>query len=275
MSRLVGSVGAMGNHQSEPAPGETALTVEESVALLRELVSLWRENPPTTIPVFENTALRGVGALSHVDHAMTLTNAVTLLAENEMFVQLIPLVRMTLECAVTAAWFATARGSGDAALLEGTRLRRALASDAARLIDVDSREAIADLNVAMGELGAVDSAEAKKFEARCRSLVGGDWLYLSYRHLSEFSHAGSLLLDHYIQSSEVSEATPLGFEYVPEDDPVAGRNVLGLDCWLVHIALSSWDSLAPTPVVTKALAEIGNKMDFQSALVRRLPGPCL
>ena len=268
MSRVVGSVESMSDQQSKLVPGETAPTVEVSIALLRELLSLWRENPPMTLPVFEDTPLRGLGSLGHVDHAMTLTDAVTLLAESEMFVQLVPLVRMTLECAVTAAWFSGTTGSGDAALLEGTRLRRALATDAARLVEADSSEAIADLDATMQELGAVDSTEAPKFEARCRSLVGGDWLYVAYRHLSELSHAGSLLLDHYVQPSEVSEANPLGFEYVSEDDPVAGRDVLGLDCWLVHIALSSWGSVAPTRVVTKALAEIGARMGFHSVLAR-------
>jgi hypothetical protein len=254
---------------STTTPGAALPSIEASLRLLQELLDLWQDNYPTTLPVFEERPIRGFSALSHVDHASKLTESVIALATSEMFVQLVPLVRMTLECAVTAAWFATASGSGDAALHEGTRLRRALVVDTSKYLGTNPAAALASLDAAKAELGDVDPTEAKYFERRCKSMEGGESLYISYRRLSEYSHAGSLLLDYYLQESEVSEANPLGFEYTPDNDPEVGRSAVALDGWLVHIALTAWNTIVPVAAVTEALERIATEQGFTSVVRRK------
>jgi hypothetical protein len=244
-------------------------TVEESLGLLGEMLAVWRDDPPTALPQLEESAQRGVGVLAHVDHAAALTDSVILLAKAGQYVQMVPLVRMTLECAVTAAWFVVTPGSGDASLLEASRLRRAYISDLAATMGADAAVQIADLQALIDDLGD-ESQEAKKFEARCRSLAGGGWLYIAYRQLSELSHGGTLLLDHYLQSSEMTEANPLGFEYVPGDNADQARSILGTQGWLLHLALTAWDMAVPLDDRTEHLAEIAKRAGFKSEVRRKL-----
>ena len=257
------------NSNSRIAGGATPPPIDESLALLGELISIWKSNLPSTLPVLDGTALRGVSLMAHVDHAVSTTEAVLTLCEHEKFIQIVPLVRLVMECAVTAAWLSVTPGSGDSALFEASRLRRAMMSDVSRLLPADSGAGLKDINDAIADLGDVQSDEAKKFETRCRSLAGGDWIYVSYRNLSEFSHAGTLLLDHYIQETPASPENPLGFNYVTDEDTTRTQSVLGTCVWMLHIALTAWDSMIPIEDRTRRLASIAQNMGFESTVRRR------
>ena len=89
---------------------------EQSVDVLRQLLLIWDEVPETEVPVLEDGDWeRGVSARVQVEHAVGLTRAVLVLADAGLLIQSVPLVRMTMECAVTAVWLTIASRSGKAA----------------------------------------------------------------------------------------------------------------------------------------------------------------
>lgn len=241
-------------------------TIEESRDRIdRLLADGWMKGEPTVFPLLDGTPLRGMSIYANVDHATRLTKAVLALADRELYLELVPLIRMTLECAVTAAWYSVTPHSGDAALQEGTRQRRALIN-AVELATQDSFEdSLRRLDADLSELDAFKSSEARQFEQRCRSLQGGDWLYVIYRELSGFSHAGALLLDHYIQPAE---ETPLGFEYVGDSNRVRAASDLATQVFVIHLALSAWDLVVPNAARSATLAAVAADASFASEIRR-------
>ncbi|GEM_PF-3688954 len=49
------------------------------------------------------------------EHAVALTNSIMLLAEHDMLIQAAPLIRLTMECGITAAWFSVVPNAVNAA----------------------------------------------------------------------------------------------------------------------------------------------------------------
>ncbi len=70
--------------------GSLPPTIEESVDLLSELIGVWKSDPPTTLPVFDGSVLRGVGLMAHVDHAVSMTEAVLALVDKGCSFKLFP-----------------------------------------------------------------------------------------------------------------------------------------------------------------------------------------
>lgn len=241
---------------------------QSRVRLDRLIDDAWMNGEPTVFPLLDDTPLRGMSIYANVDHAVRLSRAVLALADRGLYLELVPLVRMTLECAVTAAWYAVTPHSGDSALQEATRQKRALVK-AVSLASADSYdEALVQLDAELDELDAFKSQEARQFEQRCLSLEGGAWLYVIYRGLSGFSHAGALLLDHYLQPSP---GTTLGFEYVSESDTGRAQSDLGTQVYLLHIALSAWDLVVPNAGRAEVLASVAEAGGFASRIRRAEP----
>lgn len=238
--------------------------VAVSLDRMARLIAAWHDGEPTVFPALDSTALRGISLYAHVDHAVRMASAVLALAERGLYLEGVPSMRLILECAVTCAWLSVTPGSGDSALLEATRLKRAqvVGIGAATATPFDAE--LERLKDDADELGEFASLEARKFEERCNSLAGGDWLYVVYRDLSAYSHAGALLLDHYIQEDD----GPLGFAYVRDQQEERAASHLGSAVWALHIALSAWDALVPDGDRTRTLADVANDAGFQ-VVIRR------
>lgn len=246
--------------------GQQVPSLAQSRDRLDQLIDdAWMNGEPTVFPLFDDTPLRGMSIYANVDHAVRLTRAVLALADRGLYLELVPLVRMTLECAVTASWYAVTPHSGDSALQEATRQKRALVK-AVSLASSDSfDEALVQLDADLEELDAFKSEEARQFEQRCLSLEGGAWLYVIYRGLSAFSHAGALLLDHYLQPAP---GTTLGFEYVSESDAGRAQSDLATQVYLLHIALSAWELVVPHEGRADVLASVAEAAGFASGIRR-------
>lgn len=252
-------------HQNERTP-----TIDESVEVLRELLESWDSKPPTVeVPILEGSPSRAVSILSQAEHAVGLTRAVIVLCEAGMNVQAVPLVRLTMECAVTAAWLSVTPGSAESANLEGARQRRKLLFDMERLSTVPSDGSLDSVDEIIDRFAPSDSAEARKFEERCRSLAGGDWLYPYYRLLSGYSHGGTLLMDHYIQEAGVTDAAPLGWVYVADAPFEHAEITTGLQVVLLHLALTAWTSVAVGHPMRTDLAEIAERTGISMEIGRR------
>lgn len=243
-----------------------APTIATSLERLETLVDqAWANGEPAVFPLLDGTPLRGMSIYAHVDHAVRLSRAVSAMSGLQMYVELVPLIRLTLECAVTAAWYSVTAHAGDSALLEASRLRRALLQAISDATQSPVDKELESINRDIAELDEFKSREASKFESRCLALAGGRWLYVIYRELSGFSHAGALLLDHYIQEAPDE---PLGFAYVRDQDEQRARSDLGTQVYLLHIALSAWQLVVPDELRGATLARIEGEAGFQSGIAR-------
>ena len=246
-------------------------SIELSSEFLRKLVALWKDaaGENREVQVLDGSPTRAVSALAHADHAVALTEAVLLLAEHAMLVQAVPLVRLTVECGVTAAWWSVTPRSGEAANHEAARLRLAMVTDMAKLAGpvaaADAQESIADVRKMVAELKDDESLEAGKFIDRVGSLAGANWVYAYYRLLSAFSHAGALLLDHYV---ELAPNTRLGWAY--KTDPVFehAETLLALQPIALLLAMKASDDLTVGHPRRVRLNEIATRMGTE-AVIRR------
>jgi hypothetical protein len=253
------------------ASGAKLPSVAESVQMLEGILAVWRDPALTSteLPVLDSRVERGMFALGQADHAAGLTDAVLVLAKSGMFVQAVPLVRLTLECAITAAWFAVTPGSGEAASKDFAHSRENLviamedlADPAGRIARQKIRDAARAAAKASGEEEIRDAldGEASLFEQRCRALAGGGWAYPYYRLLSEYSHGGAGLLEHYGRPVDPSPENPLGLEYDPEREFEYSEIVIGVQATALIIALKAWDDLAPKHPMHDQLAAIVDEM---------------
>ncbi|WP_295125941.1 DUF5677 domain-containing protein [uncultured Leifsonia sp.] len=249
---------------------EERQTIAESVEVASQLVELWRANPPEALTVLDRSASRALSTLAHVDHAANLADAISTLVTRNMLVQAVPLLRLTMECAVTAAWFAVTPNSGRAAGLEGAKERLKLARGLARLSGADASDVIEDLEQNVRDESEAYSAEAHKFEQRALSLAGMDWLYVGYRELSGYSHAGTPLMDHYLRPAERTADAPLGVTYSPENEFAVAEQVFQLHPLLMHLALTAWDTIAVEHPMRDSLREVAETLGVSPTIQRRI-----
>jgi hypothetical protein len=160
-------------------------------------------------------------------------------------------------------------GAAESANLEGARQRRKLLFDMERLSKAPSDDSLDSVDEIIERFAAADSAEARKFEERCRSLAGGDWLYPYYRLLSGYSHSGTLLMDHYIQEAVVTDAAPLGWAYAADAPFEHAEITTGLQVVLLHLALTAWNSVVVGHPMKARLVEIAERTGLSIEIARR------
>ena len=245
---------------------------EQSVDVLRQLVLIWNEVPETEVPVLEDGDWeRGVSARVQVEHAVGLTRAVLVLADAGLLIQSVPLVRMTMECAVTAVWLTIASGSGKAAYLKATvdfkRLNLALLSIENPEIgdDPDIKEIEADIKL----LEVFRQKEAESFRDRCELVDSGVWLYAYYRLFSKTSHGGANLNDEYLERIERTKSSPLGLAFKDEQSFALWPVTLGFQVTMLFNSLHAWDRISKTRPRKAALVAISEL--HRISLFDRLP----
>jgi hypothetical protein len=245
--------------------------------MLERLVAVWRdpESLANEVPILDASAERGMFTLGQAEHAVGLSEAVLLLVGEGMLVQTVPLVRMTLECAVTAAWLLVTPESGPAAFKQFARGRANLdiamedLADPAGRVDREKARDAEKARATMKAKAAGKKAprkltnieeEGKDFWRRCAALDGNDWAYTYYRLLSEYSHGGAALLEHYGRAVDPTPDNPLGLEYDPAREFEYVEYVLGVQATSLVMVLTAWDDLAPGHALRDRLAEIADNM---------------
>lgn len=235
--------------ESVPAP-------EDSISLLRELIDLWEsQSESIAVPVIEGSLLPGVAIQVQVEHAVRLSEAVILLAREGHFIQLAPLVRLTLECAVSASWWTLHPNNVKASVNEAVRLRGLLVQGMATLSDGPPGEN-SDWASISAEFGQYHATEARNFEQRCNALAGGMYLYPYYRLLSEASHGGTALIDEYMVPAETTPEHPTGLAF-KRHAPYKYRDVvLGINVITLALAIRAWDDITKDHPVREQLNDI-------------------
>ncbi|TAM69294.1 MAG: hypothetical protein EPN48_07855 [Microbacteriaceae bacterium] len=238
---------------------------EQSADVLQQLLAIWDEVSESEVPVLEDGDWeRGVSARVQIEHAVGLTRAVLVLAKAGLRIESVPLVRMTMECAVTAVWLTIASGSGKASYYKATvdfkNLHLALLKigNPEVVDDPDSKKLEADI----GSLEVFRQKEARNFLDRCASVDSGEWLYAYYRLLSRTSHGGANLNDEYLQEIEHSESAPLGLAFKDPRDFALWPVVLGFQVTMLFNALQAWDRISHTRPRKSALDAISDQHDI-------------
>jgi hypothetical protein len=245
---------------------------DRSVNVLRQLVSIWDGVVETEVPVLEDGDWeRGLSARVQIQHAVGLTRAVLVLADSGLRIESVPLVRMTMECAVTAVWLSITSGSGKASFHRSTvdfkNLNLALLK-----IENGSADDEGDINMIDAEIEKLElfrQTEAKSFLDRCASVDSGVWLYAYYRLFSKTSHGGANLNDEYLQTVEHSEEAPLGLAFKDQQVFALWPIVLGFQVTMLFNALQAWDRVSQTHPRKAALDALSSEHEI--TLFDRLP----
>jgi hypothetical protein len=235
-------------------------------------VSIWDGVVETEVPVLEDGDWeRGLSARVQIQHAVGLTRAVLVLADSGLRIESVPLVRMTMECAVTAVWLSITSGSGKASFHRSTvdfkNLNLALLK-----IENGSADDEGDINMIDAEIEKLElfrQTEAKSFLDRCASVDSGVWLYAYYRLFSKTSHGGANLNDEYLQTVEHSEEAPLGLAFKDQQVFALWPIVLGFQVTMLFNALQAWDRVSQTHPRKAALDALSSEHEI--TLFDRLP----
>ena len=243
-------------------PDSLVPSAEESIRILQDLLSMWHAHDGTVaLPLIDGTPLPGMAIHVQVEHAVELTESVIILIRNHRYLPAAPLIRLTMECAVTAAWWATnpvgVRGSvHESARLRTLRIRGMHGGSPASYTDTP------EMRAAMSEYARFTSGEAKAFEQRCKALVGGEWIYPYYRLLSEASHGGTSLLDEYSEQVPVSANAPEGIALLQHPHYQTLEIALGLQVIMLTLAIAAWDAVSPAHPDQDALHEMADRLGF-------------
>lgn len=247
-----------------PTPGE-------SVAELKRLLAMWHAHDGgAEIPLIDGTSLPGVAIHVQVEHVAELTTAIIELLHHDIYLSTAPLIRLSMECAVNAAWWARepmgVRGSMHEAARQSSLLVRAV-----RRLSPDAFRNTTHLDAALRDYARFASDEARVFERRCRAIPGGEWMYPYYRILSQGSHGGPLLLEEYMESIPPTKDNPDGISLVQRPHYRHLEIALGTQVIMFALAMAAWDSVLPSHPDEKALYELGDRLGF-GVLLRQATG---
>lgn len=229
----------------------------ETRAILAELIDLWDSHGMEAFklrPDMDWISGLTIRALTH--HTVKLSRAVLIGATAGQDVELVPLVRLSIECAMTAGWLLVADG-GRALAHEGMRQRKAALTG----IQLISQDAQAELDEVDGALAHLErSNKGHVFQRRCESLVGGHQMYVTYRAASTYSHAGTGITDHYLVEVPRSEAAPVGLAMNLRADLPTAETWIALQAGLLLLAEVACDRARAKSLHKTQLARIAKRL---------------
>ena len=123
---------------------------------------------------------RAVAIHTHAHHAVRMARALLILDDATTGAETVPIVRLILECGVIAAWLLMTDGSGDSMIRKGSDQRRLALRDIAGL-GMDVEESLREASAKVEELDKAGVSKGWVFEQHCKSLNGGEQLYLAFR----------------------------------------------------------------------------------------------
>lgn len=246
-------------------PREVAPDVAPVV--VARLTALWERHLDRTIVCGTRvppTNVYLINALAH--HTMRLGRAVLRARDVGLDVELVPWVRLSMECAMTAAWLSVRPEAGDVLLRHEAGARRTtlnairdLTEGETSVPDEQTMTALAQVNAVLEESTAAHSW--KSLEQRMDDLYGGRQVYVLYRALSAQSHAGLGIVEHY--SFEVDadvSAFGLAFRHSPPLPEMP--SLLGIQACMVLVAHQAMDSVRAKPWHTQQIQREQNRLGF-------------
>lgn len=249
-------------------PIEVRPSVDESVVVLQQLVRIWHaRDGQVQLPLLDGTSLPAAAIHVQVEHSVELTESIMALLAAKQYLTTAPSIRLTMECAVNATWWASnpaaVRGSVYNSMV--LRKRRADAMRGSKPTDLEQTRTLAEL---MGDYAKHSSVEASVFEKRCEAIAGGAWIYPYYRFLSESAHGGTNLLDEYTEQIPISATYPEGFSLLQRPHCKDLDVALGLQVMMLTLAIGAWDSLSPGYDASSEIPAIASQLGFGEFIAR-------
>jgi hypothetical protein len=176
---------------------------EGLAAITRSLIEGWSDAPAAGVTFGQKGRIpsRGRFVLIHsfAAHTHRLAAAALDMLDTGLTIEVLPLVRQALECALTAVWLAQNEDAGNAFANEHIRQRRSIRRSLERSPNPVFANGAATLpDVELEDLDSASNAQARNFQQRCEDLAGARDLYLYYRLLSEYIHPSMRLAEQYV-----------------------------------------------------------------------------
>jgi hypothetical protein len=226
---------------------------------LDELLAIWHGlDGSAAIPLLDGTIHPGLAIHNLVEEATNLSEAIRLLVANDMSLPVVPLIRLSMECAVTAAWWAGDPSRVRYSAAEEVRQKIHLASGLAGVAAGEHFDEVNSYLKARAEALGSPTDDAKRFEARCAATPGFEWAYPQYRLLSQTSHAGTALVTEYTYPDENQLGVAINQRPTWSAQPVG----YPMQVVILTIALSVYDAVLPQRQLQNMLQEFASKRGF-------------
>lgn len=216
-------------------------------AALQSLIELWDKRAGEGWQVSSERHGANVAMISaYTSHAVNLARGVLALHSAGLTFESVGLVRSTMECAVTAAWLAVYPEKTPDLVKYSAIERRKLLTEIIKHGGGDSTDALAQVAEIEAMEGHTDP-EGKWLKNRFEALRGGDSLYVTYRALCAWDHAGTGLADMYTFEVPRSEANPWGVVLRDRPNDDLALTWLGLETSLILRAQIAADMVLVKP----------------------------
>lgn len=225
--------------------------------VMETLCDLWDNAAPGTVDYRgELDAARAVAIRTHTHHAVRASRAALQLDLTTSGIELVPLVRLIMECAVTAAWLLLTPGSGHALIRDGATQRLRALNTLTKLGE-DAGPSTAQAEASLTQLEDAEGPRSFAFEQRCLRLDGGDRLYLTYRVFSAESHSGMGIADFY---SVATKASPIGVAFNPDAVSSVRAATIGIAGCMLLLAINADELARAKPTHTSQIAKAAKRL---------------
>jgi hypothetical protein len=240
--------------------------------VIAELCNLWEQTLGTAIAYREEIDEdRAIGITTQAHHAARMARAVLLIDGVSSGIEIVPSVRLILECGVTAAWLLLTPGSGNTLLRDGAGERRKAIEHLMRVDEEAGDDTDESVSPAYEQvLGAIETLENSDgprsfiLEQRCNALKGGSGIYVLYRVLSAQSHSGMGIMDFYIREDPDS---PIHISFDPDRPNDSRVSYLGITASMLLLALNADEQARRRPRHSTQIRKAAKKLGISHRIV--------
>lgn len=230
---------------------------------LRLLVDDWNADGGSVDVSVRQHALIGMCVFGLTAQTHHLADAALRLDEHRLHLAAVPLVRQALECAITAIWI---ERSGYPAVLtllrEQTRQAKNTLEQFVKAGMPRNDEAINAVTTDLADSMATTTQSEQKINHRCAELEIGATLYAMYRAASEVSHAGTAIVDRYLDGAEVTDVSPLGVGLCLQPGDEANDTWMRALLLSVVLATSAWSRIDRNHTARTRMKDLCRSLDI-------------
>lgn len=231
---------------------------------MEALCDLWDQAAPGTVNYRgEMDSARAISIRTHTHHAVRESRAVLQLDLTTTGIELVPMVRLIMECAVTSAWLLLTPGSGHALIRDGAS-QRLKAFNSMIQLGEQAGPAKKQAEAALAQLEDSEWRRSFAFEQRCLRLDQGDRLYLTYRVFSAESHSGIGIADFY---SVAADQSPIGISFNPEAVSSTRSATVGIAACMLLLAINADELARAKPTHSTQIAKAAKRLGVGTRIV--------
>jgi hypothetical protein len=246
----------MSNSTATSAP-----TTDEALAIMRELLDAWNaERPASRLSPSAHSAY-GPMLFGHVAHVHSLAEGVLTLHHNNQTLVAMPLIRQMIEFTIRSIWLYLYRENLREVVWEGERQRKNVleAAAASKSIPSNDPSLIRTLDWLEENRGVKGATDGARFQQICEEIAGGDGPYTQYRIASNYTHAGTILVDQYVVMEGAGDQVRIQFRTRP---PLAGADAwINTAAFMLILAGITWDHVDKSHLHRRLLRRVAPLFD--------------